>query len=236
MTATARPLVRSAGARVRLCAERSDVDEHRLVALSLTAMRTWQTLRSSSSCAAWFISEVKARTQHCDFSPLVTTATDGENGGWFRNTTPGSNFWSGFHAGLMEKVRAGCAGGIRPTFISDYLERHGPHGWVTVEPGAWNTGWHDGTGFVQWTGSVAQQQALPRVGELSEAVHAARRNAIAIGARNPDLYRHLEDALAMVLRAETSCNFFWGEAWVQRCHDDLDGATRHLQQASRLYS
>ena len=90
--------------------------------------------------ADWFISEVKARTQYCDFPPLVTTATDGENGGWFRNTTPGSNFWSGFHSGLMEKVRAGRAGGIHPTFISDYLERHGPHGWVTVEPGAWNTG------------------------------------------------------------------------------------------------
>ncbi len=179
----------------------------------------------------WFISEVRARTQYCDFPPLVTTATDGENGGWFRNTTPGSNFWSGFHSGLMEKVRAGRAGGIRPTFISDYLERHGPHGWVTVEPGAWNKG----SGFVQWTGSPAKQQALTRVGELSEAVHAARRNAIAIGAGNPDLYRRLEDALALVLRAEASCNFFWGEAWVQRCHDDLDHATRHLEQAERLF-
>jgi 4-alpha-glucanotransferase len=179
----------------------------------------------------WFISEVKARTQYCDFPPLVTTATNGENGGWFRNTTPGSNFWSGFHSGLMEKVRAGRAGGIRPTFISDYLERHGPHGWVTVEPGAWNPG----SGFVQWTGSPAQQQALTRVGELSEAVHAARRNAIAIGAGNPDLYHRLEDALTLVLRAEASCNFFWGDAWVQRCHDDLDHATRHLEQAERLF-
>ena len=179
----------------------------------------------------WFISEVKARTQYCDFPPLVTTATNGENGGWFRNTTPGSNFWSGFHSGLMEKVRAGRAGGIRPTFISDYLERHGPHGWVTVESGAWNPG----SGFVQWTGSPAQQQALTRVGELSEAVHAARRNAIAIGAGNPDLYRRLEDALTLVLRAEASCNFFWGDAWVQRCHDDLDHATRHLEQAERLF-
>ena len=93
-----------------------------------------------------------------------------------------------------------------------------------------------GHGFVQWIGSTAQQQALIRVAELSEAVQAARRNAIAIGAGNPELYRHLEDALAMVLRAETSCNFFWGEAWVQRCHDDLDQATRHLEQAERLFS
>ena len=37
-----------------------------------------------------------------------------------------------FHAGLMERARAEPSGGIRPTFISDYLDRYGPHGWVTV--------------------------------------------------------------------------------------------------------
>ncbi len=198
--------------------------------------RDLSNAQESGMEADWFISEVKARTRCCDFPPLVTTATDGENGGWFRDTTPGSNFWGSFHAGLMEKVRAGRAGGIRPTFISDYLERHGPHGWVTVAAGAWNTGWHHGTEFVQWTGSLAQQQALTRVGELSQAVHAARHNAIAIGESNPDLYHHLEHALAKVLRAETSCNFFWGEAWVQRCHHELDQATEHLEQAGRLFS
>ena len=183
----------------------------------------------------WFIGEVRARTQHCDFPPLVTTATAGENGEWFRHTEPSRNFWGSFHAELMERVRSGSAGGIRPTFISDYLERHGPHGWVTVGPGAWNTGWHHGTGFLQWSGSPAQRAALTRVAELSEAVDAARRNAIAIGAANPNLYRELEDALALILRAETSCNFFWGDAWVQHCHDHLDRATKHLQQAGTLF-
>ena len=33
-----------------------------------------------------------------------------------------------------------------------------------------------------------------------------------------------------LLRAETSCNFYWGEAWVQRCHDDLDAAWWHINQ------
>jgi alpha-amylase/alpha-mannosidase (GH57 family) len=196
--------------------------------------RDLSNAQESGMDAGWFVDEVRARTQHCDFPPLVTTATDGDNGGWFRNTTPGANFWSSFHAELMEMVRADRAGGIRPTFISDYLERHGPHGWVTVAPGAWNTGWHDGNEFVQWTGSLAQQQTLARVEQVSQAVHAIRRNAIAVGAGNPDLYHEIDDALSIVLRAETSCNFFWGEAWVQRCHDDLDQATRHLQQAEGL--
>jgi predicted glycosyl hydrolase (DUF1957 family) len=43
--------------------------------------------------ADWFLGEVTARTQHCDYPALVTTCTDGENGGWFRNTSPHGNFW-----------------------------------------------------------------------------------------------------------------------------------------------
>ncbi len=31
-----------------------------------------------------------------------------------------------------------------------------------------------------------------------------------------------------VLRAETSCNLFWGEAWVPRSHADLDLAAQAL--------
>jgi 4-alpha-glucanotransferase len=177
----------------------------------------------------WFLTEVTARTHHCDFPPLVTTCTDGENGGWFRDTA--RNFWTEFYGPLLDRVRRADSGGIRPTFISDYLRQHGPHGEVTVGPGAWNTGWHDGRGFVQWTGSAEQQKALTRLGELSQAVQAARRNASGIGASNPNLYRLLEEAHGRVLRAETSCNFFWGEAWVQRCHDDLDEATRFLDLA-----
>jgi 4-alpha-glucanotransferase len=41
----------------------------------------------------------------------------------------------------------------------------------------------------------------------------------------------VEQARWRVLRAETSCNFYWGEAWVQRCHDDLDDAEARLDQA-----
>ena len=34
-----------------------------------------------------------------------------------------------------------------------------------------------------------------------------------------------------LLRAETSCHFFWGEAWVQRCHDGLNEALEWLARA-----
>ena len=49
--------------------------------------RDLSNAQESGMEAGWFIEEVRARTRHCDFPPLVTTATDGDNGGWFRNTT-----------------------------------------------------------------------------------------------------------------------------------------------------
>jgi len=189
--------------------------------------RDLSNAQESGMEAGWFIEEVRARTRHCNFRPLVTTATDGDNGGWFRNTTSGANFWSSFYRDLVDRVRAGQSGGIRPAFINDYLDRHGAHGWVTVEPGAWNTGDHHGTGFVQWTGSSAQRDALARAAQLSDAVraggHAIGNDQWAAGV--------VEQARWRVLRAETSCNFYWGETWVERCHKDLDDAQARLDQA-----
>ena len=220
-----RPLTPMSWEELRYRPHRAQFGETELIVV--VRDRDLSNAQESGMDAGWFIEEVGARTRHCDFPPLVTTATDGDNGGWFRNTTDGSNFWSSFYADLIGRVRAGQSGGIRPAFINDYLDRHGADGWVTVDPGAWNTGDHHGTGFVQWTGSSAQRDALARVAELSEAVRAA---ATAVG--NDDWATGLlEQARWRVLRAETSCNFYWGEAWVQRCHSDLDEAAARLDQA-----
>jgi hypothetical protein len=43
-----------------------------------------------------------------------------------------------------------------------------------------------------------------------------------------DSHRELDEAHWRLLRSETSCNFFWGEAWVNRCHRDLDDAWERL--------
>ncbi|MGP6158762.1 MAG: glycoside hydrolase family 57 [Vulcanimicrobiaceae bacterium] len=186
--------------------------------------------------AGWFVGEVCARTRFCDFTPLVTTATDGDNGGWFRNTSTSANFWGGFYRDLLERVRSNQSAGIRPTFIDEYLDTHGAYGEVRVRPGAWNTGWHHGTDFVQWTGSAAQREASTRVAGLSQAVYAAWQNAIGVGSDDPQVYCLLQEAEWRILRAQTSCNVFWGEAWVQRCHDDLDAASWFLGEAGRRFS
>ena len=177
--------------------------------------------QESGMDSGWFMHEVHERTKFCDFPPLVTTCTDGDNGGWFRNASGQGNFWGAFYQPLLELVRRGETE-VRPVFIDDYLNQHGAHGEVRVETGAWNTGWHNGVGFTQWIGSQTQQDALKRVADTSRAFHCARQRIVESGADNHELQRRLSDAYWRLLRAETSCNFFWGEAWVPRCHRDLD--------------
>lgn len=191
--------------------------------------RELSVAQESGMEADWFVREVAARTRACDFEPLVVTATDGDNGGWFRNLTPGANFWDAFHAPLMERVRRDESAGLRPCFVHDYLDRQGVHGEVIVRTGAWNTGEHSGTGFVQWTGSAVQRAALRRVAEVSARVRAERDRVLRDAAWDEDRLRRIEEAYWRVLRAETSCHFFWGEAWVYRCHEGLDEALRILE-------
>lgn len=193
--------------------------------------RDLSNAQESGMDADWFVREVQQRTRHCDFPPLVTTATDGDNGGWFRNPQPRANFW-GFYLELLERVRQGATP-LRPAFIDDYLDRYGAAGEVSVSAGAWNTGWHHGHGFVQWTGSQAQRDALARVATTSRAIHDARWRAGEIRSDDGMLHRQLEDAMWHLLRAETSCNYFWGEAWVGRAHADLDASWISLESARR---
>jgi len=183
----------------------------------------------------WFDNEVAERTKWCDFAPLVTTCTDGENGGWFRNTTAGTNFWSAFYLPFLERVRAGRSA-VSPTFISDYLNMHGAHGEVRVHTGAWNTGWHNGHGFTQWTGSERQRTALGAIETLSTAVQDTVRQAAERGiADDAGFQRDLEEATWRLLRAQTSCNFYWGEDWVHRSDADMAASWEALNHAlSRL--
>lgn len=189
--------------------------------------RDLSNAQESGMDADWFVRELRERTKHCDFPPLVMTATDGDNGGWFRNSEPCANFW-GMYRELLDRARSGTSP-VRPDFIEDYLDRHGVYGEVRVSSGAWNTGWHHGRGFVQWTGSEAQRDALVRVAETSRAVNDARVHAREVHGLNWERERLLEAATWHLLRAETSCNFFWGAAWVGRAHEDLNASWESLE-------
>ena len=44
----------------------------------------------------------------------------------------------------------------------------------------------------------------------------------------------MNEAHWRLLRAETSCNFYWGEAWVHKSHADLDNVAWHLGEAKAI--
>lgn len=180
----------------------------------------------------WFENEVKERTKFCDFEPLVTTASDGDNGGWFRNYTEESNFWHAFYQPFLNKAR--LTGEVMPTYIEDYIAKHGVGGKVKVKKGAWNTEMHYGDDFTQWTGTQEQKHALARIHEISDALHFVKSQRKDSSPRNPEhVDYHFGEAYWRLLRAETSCNLYWGKAWVQKVHDDLDASCAELDNARR---
>lgn len=180
----------------------------------------------------WFDNEVKERTKYCDFEPLVTTCSDGDNGGWFRNYTDEANFWHAFYRPFLNQAR--LKGEIVPTFIDDYLDQHGVGGKVTVKTGAWNTEMHYGDDFTQWQGTQEQKDAQARIHEVSSALHFVQSQAKESRPRNHEhLHYHLGEAHWRLLRAETSCNLYWGSDWVSKIHDDLNAACAELDNARR---
>jgi hypothetical protein len=135
----------------------------------------------------------------------VTTGTDSDNGGWFRNTSKEGNFWHAFYEVFLNQVHRRETP-LHPIFIKDYLDTYGAHGYVSVRPGAWNTGWHNGVDFIQWTGSQMQKDVPKRVHETSEAFYTTRWN-LGDDQYDPRPQYQLEEAYWHLLRAETSCNF-----------------------------
>lgn len=180
----------------------------------------------------WFYHELHERTKWCEFPPLVTTATDGDNGGWFRNLSEKANFWTYFYQQAMDEIRAGHST-MRLTFITDYLEPvwRSRSGHST----AWslNTDDHHGWDFHQWQGSWVQRDTMVCVHDLSREFHAVAKIAAETHDPNPELARVLHEAHWRLLRAETSV-LYWGEASVHKTHADLDSVAWHLGEAKAI--
>jgi len=184
----------------------------------------------------WFQHEIYERTKWCDFPALVTTWTDGENGGWFRTVHVGSGFWGHFYQEILNRYRQGTLG-FTPIHISRYLDLYPPTEEVDVARGAWNTGHHWGGDFTQWTGSLLQKKGWEEVHRASAYYQQSKRAFDERGwaANNPEEIRSLiTQAYDHILLAETSCNFYWGSRWVHRSFDGLEQAYRLLDSAMAM--
>ena len=145
-----------------------------------------------------------------DEARLVTTWSDGENGGWFRQTHEPSGFFGHFFAPYMEQCRDGDYP-ITPVLLGDYLARQRPTARAQVQTGSWNVGESCRDDFSPWIGSECQRQAVDEVRRLSERYWSLCQSW-------PDVYQVAGETLVrarrQILEAETSCFLCWGDAWI----------------------
>lgn len=178
----------------------------------------------------WFRDEVLRRTAGSprpDEKRLVTTWSDGENGGWFRQTHEPSGFFGHFFAPYMEQVRDGTCP-IIPVRLADYLGRVTPTAHAQVQTGAWNVGSTSGEDLSQWAGSERQCEAVAEVARLSARYWQLVRGPAAAAAR---CVEPLSRARRLILEAETSCFLFWGDSWIPYLHARTHDASLALDEA-----
>ena len=178
---------------------------------------------------AWFAREVTlkvAESPNPQQDRLVTTWSDGENGGWFRQMDEGSGFFGHHFAPYMEQVRAGSYP-MRPILISEFLAAHPPQTKAFVQTGAWNVGSTSGFDFSQWSGSEARRQALRKITDLSARYWELRKRRSKLPGPQKDA---LGKARHLILESETSCFLFWGDSWVPKLYERTDVAEEHLNR------
>jgi alpha-amylase/alpha-mannosidase (GH57 family) len=181
----------------------------------------------------WFQHEIHERTKFCDFPALVTTWTDGENGGWFRTSDIASGFWGHFFHAILNRYREGTLG-FTPIHISEYLDRFPPAEEVDVHRGAWNTGHHWGGDFTQWTGSLLQKKGFDEIRNASAYYRKVKEtfDRSKEHSGKPEEIRHLIiKAYDHILTAEASDNYYWGSRWVYKSFDEIEQAYRLLDAA-----
>lgn len=197
--------------------------------------RTVSNAQESGLDPIWFQAEVQRRvggSPRPDEPRLVTTWSDGENGGWFRQTHEPSGFFGHYFTPYMERVRGGdCA--IRPVALGHHLRQLGPSARAQVQTGAWNIGGNPGLDLSQWAGSEGQGAAVSEVGRLSARYWALRRRVDRLEA---DVRASLEVGLGrahqLILESETSCFLFWGDAWIPHLYERTVPADQELQRVA----
>jgi alpha-amylase/alpha-mannosidase (GH57 family) len=176
--------------------------------------------------AGWFIDQVsrKVKPRKPPAPPaLVTTWSDGENGGWFRQMAEEAGFFGHFFAPFIERVRSGSSP-IHPILIAEFLDRYPPKAEARVQTGAWNVANTSGYDFSQWAGTETQRRAIEKIFDVSRRYWSLRERGVPeaeLGA--------LDEVRGIILESETSCFLFWGDSWVPKLYEHTDRAEKLLE-------
>jgi alpha-amylase/alpha-mannosidase (GH57 family) len=180
----------------------------------------------------WLADQIARRAARISRPARFTMWSDGENGGWFRQTAEEAGFWGHFYAPYMERVQRGDYL-VQPTLISDYVAQHPPEQTAQVRTGAWNIGTRGGFDFSQWAGSQTQKAVLERIWDASKR-YRHLHHLVEAGSGDGAAAEALSEAHDLILRSETSCYFFWGDSWTPKAAAQIDIAEQQLDRAQGL--
>jgi 4-alpha-glucanotransferase len=144
---------------------------------------------------------------------LITTWSDGENGGWFRQMHEQSGFFGHFFGPFMEEIATGTVD-VQPVSLGDFVTKHPPTEEAQVRPDAWSA--DAVSGFSRWTASPQQKKAVEHIGALSARYRALMSAMERASATIP---KPLHEARTLILESETSCFLSWGDQWLGQLYD-----------------
>ncbi|OSM07283.1 hypothetical protein [Magnetofaba australis] len=194
--------------------------------------RDMSNAQESGLDAAWLANDFLHKNEQSplpDGVRLLTTWSDGENGGWFRQMDEQAGFFGHFFSPCMEHCQT-TEYPLRPVTLSAHLKAHPPTRSAHVETGAWNVGSSSGMDFSQWAGSETQQAGLTRLHALCDRYWRLQEATTTQSGPAADA---LQAARERLLLSETSCYLFWGDDWVPQLHDHLDAVEALLTQSEQ---
>jgi alpha-amylase/alpha-mannosidase (GH57 family) len=188
--------------------------------------RDLSNAQESGMNPSWFIDEVARKLKEYssqEKARLVTTWSDGENGGWFRQMDENAGFFGYFFAPLMDAIKEKKSG-IIPIKISEFIKKYPPREYARVQTGAWNVASTSGYDFSQWNGSESQKRAIEKLFSIRRRHQELEKKK----GMTPHDRSRIGQAKELILDAETSCYLFWGDAWIPKLYEKLDEASRLL--------
>ncbi|EAZ93642.1 polysaccharide deacetylase family protein [Crocosphaera chwakensis] len=185
--------------------------------------------QESGMDAIWFTQEVQHKVKSSpnpEQPRLVTTWSDGENGGWFRQMSEESAFYGHFWSPLINKIKNGEVP-IRSVSLSEYIKEHPPTESAFVRTGAWNVGTTSGFDFSQWAGSEQQKEGAETIRQVSQRYWQLSESEAQLSEEDK---KTLKDARELILEGETSCFLFWGDDWVPKLYERTEPALTLLNK------
>jgi hypothetical protein len=165
----------------------------------------------------WFCGVVDRTLSEFQGPALVTTLTDGENGGWFLIEDELEQFWGHFFKPYMERLREDRTI-LRPTSLAAFTNQYPPELNADVETGTWE---YDSnrpyeTVFENWLKTKDHRAMKDEISKISNEV----RNQLE---KNPPLavLVQLKMAHDQILRAEASDNLYYKNGWLWKSRDAL---------------